>query len=84
LPQTGVGPARPEPQKNGKSASLETAAPSGSLERPLGADRRADKFRDGARHTVRPIGDAVVETILSSCLDLTAVADITALTRALA
>jgi 2-methylcitrate dehydratase PrpD len=71
-------------RKDGKSASLETTAPSGSPERPLGADRLADKFRDCARHAVRPIAPETVETVLSSCLNLTDLADVTTLTRALA
>ncbi|HJU15908.1 MAG TPA: MmgE/PrpD family protein [Stellaceae bacterium] len=71
-------------RKDGNSASLETAAPSGSPERPLGMDQLADKFRDCARHAVRPIAPEIVEQVLSSCLDLTGLTDVAALTRALA
>ncbi|MGH7055783.1 MAG: MmgE/PrpD family protein [Stellaceae bacterium] len=71
-------------RQDGKSASRETTAPSGSPEQPLSADQLAAKFRDCARHAVKPITDAAVEQALSSCLNLTDLADAAALTRALA
>lgn len=71
-------------RNDGRSASLATTDPLGSPERPLRPAQLADKFRDCARHAVRPIGDEVVERILRSGVDLPNLADVTVLTRALA
>lgn len=69
---------------DGTGAARETAAPSGSPTQPLGADQLAAKFRDCARHAVRPLAPEVVEQALSSCLNLTGLADVAVLTEALA
>jgi 2-methylcitrate dehydratase PrpD len=69
---------------DGHSASLATTDPLGSPEHSLSAAQLADKFRDCARHAVHPLGDAVVEQTLRSCLNLPDLTDVTALTRALA
>jgi 2-methylcitrate dehydratase PrpD len=46
---------------DGRAASLETTAPSGSPQKPLSDAQLQSKFRDCAAHAVRPIGTEVVE-----------------------
>jgi 2-methylcitrate dehydratase PrpD len=66
---------------DGRSASQETIAPSGSPEYPLSDAQLAAKFRDCAAHAVRPIAPDVVERALSLIQHVDEVSDATEVVR---
>jgi 2-methylcitrate dehydratase PrpD len=66
---------------DGRTASLETTAPSGSPKRPLSEAQLDAKFRDCAAHAARPIAQEVVEQAIHSVRHLDGVVDATELVR---
>jgi 2-methylcitrate dehydratase PrpD len=65
---------------DGRAAALETAAPSGSPQKPLSDAQLQAKFRDCAAHAVRPIPETIVDQAMHMIHDLEEVVDATALT----
>lgn len=80
------GVARPEKPRNwlsitvrhrdGRSTTTEAKDPIGSPEKPLSDAGLAAKFRDNARHAVRPLGTADTERVLAALLELDRVPDV--------